>query len=312
MKRKGFLAILTAMAMIGSMGVCVYAADDAASTEDVLADYTGKADYKIGFSQCTLASPFYVTMKEVAEDYAKQMDPVCSKQDDIGNLRTHIAADGMRKTVFQIPVSNLGRKIPDDHAFIVFHHGVNLLFSFADVYLAADIVFILSGVHLVDDISGITVAVDHQKPSGSVQLGINKATSPDPEDGYYNLNQRHFYDRTGCKEPAVDQGDLKIRYNIGTDAGQCQRIKHIDSFQIAYLQSSVKLGKHQINQCIDQDQHPVTFSPEWFQDQATVKIVPHISKDRRLCNNDQACQTKHHKSFIIFSFTSVHRFFSLP
>ena len=67
MKRKGFLAILTAMAMIGSMGVCVYAADDAASTEDVLADYTGKADYKIGFSQCTLASPFYVTMKEVAE-----------------------------------------------------------------------------------------------------------------------------------------------------------------------------------------------------------------------------------------------------
>ena len=51
MKRKGFLAILTAMAMIGSMGVCVYAADDAASTEDVLADYTGKADYKIGFSQ---------------------------------------------------------------------------------------------------------------------------------------------------------------------------------------------------------------------------------------------------------------------
>ena len=36
MKRKGFLAILTAMAMIGSMGVCVYAADD------VMAGYTGK------------------------------------------------------------------------------------------------------------------------------------------------------------------------------------------------------------------------------------------------------------------------------
>lgn len=84
MKRKGFLAILTAMAMIGSMGVCVYAADDAASTEDVLADYTGKADYKIGFSQCTLASPFYVTMKEVAEDYAKQLgvDFVCVSADD--------------------------------------------------------------------------------------------------------------------------------------------------------------------------------------------------------------------------------------
>lgn len=78
MKRKGFLAILTAMAMIGSMGVCVYAADD------VMADYTGKADYKIGFSQCTLASPFYVTMKEVAEDYAKQLgvDFVCVSADD--------------------------------------------------------------------------------------------------------------------------------------------------------------------------------------------------------------------------------------
>ena len=84
MKRKGFLAILTAMAMIGSMGVCVYAADDAAATEDVLADYTGKADYKIGFSQCTLASPSYVTMKAVAEDYAKQLgvDFVCVSADD--------------------------------------------------------------------------------------------------------------------------------------------------------------------------------------------------------------------------------------
>ena len=78
MKRKGFLAILTAMAMIGSMGVCVYAADD------VMADYKGKADYKIGFSQCTLASPFYVTMKEAAEDYAKQLgvDFVCVSADD--------------------------------------------------------------------------------------------------------------------------------------------------------------------------------------------------------------------------------------
>ena len=115
----------------------------------------------------------------------------------------YVTADGMRETVFQILVSDLGRKIPDDHAFIIFHHGVDLLFSFADVYLAADIVFILSGVHLVDDISGITVTVDNQKSSGSVQSGINKAASPDPEDGYYNLDQRHFYDRTVCKEPAV-------------------------------------------------------------------------------------------------------------
>ena len=215
----------------------------------------------------------------------------------------------MRETVFQILVSDLRRKIPDNHAFIVFHHGVNLLFSLADVYLTADIVLILSGIHLVDDISGITVTVDNQKSSGSVQSGINKAASPDPEDGYYNLDQRHFYDRTGCKEPAVDQSDLKIRYNIGTDTCQSQRIKHVDPFQIAYLQSSVKLGKHQIDQCIDQDQHPVTFSPEWFQDQAAVKIIPHISKDCCLRNNDQTRQTKHHKSFIIFSFTSVHRFF---
>ena len=215
----------------------------------------------------------------------------------------------MRETVFQILVSDLGRKIPDDHAFIIFHHGVDLLFSFADVYLAADIVFILSGVHLVDDISGITVAVDHQKPSGSVQSGINKATSPDPEDGYYNLDQRHFYDRTGCKEPAVDQSDLKIRYNIGTDTCQSQRIKHVDPFQIAYLQSSVKLGKHQIDQCIDQDQHPVTFSPEWLIDLTTVNRIPHIGKYCHLSKNHQAGQTEYDKSFIIFSFTSVHRFF---
>ena len=127
----------------------------------------------------------------------KQVDPVRSQQNDIRNLRTHITADGMRETVFQILVSDLGRKIPDNHAFIVFHHGVNLLFSLADVYLTADIVLILSGIHLVDDISGVTVAVDHQKSSGSVQFGINKTASPYPEDGYHDLNQCHLYDRAG-------------------------------------------------------------------------------------------------------------------
>ena len=125
------------------------------------------------------------------------MNSVRSQQNDIGNLRAHVTADGMRETVFQILVSDLGRKIPDDHAFIIFHHGVDLLFSFADVYLAADIVFILSGVHLVDDISGVTVAIDHQKSSGSVQFGINKTASPYPEDGYHDLNQCHLYDRAG-------------------------------------------------------------------------------------------------------------------
>lgn len=40
---------------------------------------------------------------------------------------------------------------------------MDLLFALTDMNLTADIVFILSGVHLVDHITGITVSVDHQQ-----------------------------------------------------------------------------------------------------------------------------------------------------
>ena len=151
----------------------------------------------------------------------KQVDPVRSQQNDIRNLRAHVTADGMRETVFQILVSDLGRKIPDDHAFIIFHHGMDLLFALTDMNLTADIVFILSGVHLVDHITGITVSVDHQQPSGSVQSGVNIPGAPDPQYRHNKLDSGHFDHRSGRHKPSVDQCDLKIRHNIGTD--RCQR-----------------------------------------------------------------------------------------
>lgn len=42
------------------------------STEESTVADAGKS-YKIGFSQCTLASPFYTTMQTAAEDYAKEL-----------------------------------------------------------------------------------------------------------------------------------------------------------------------------------------------------------------------------------------------
>ena len=40
---------------------------------------------------------------------------------------------------------------------------MDFLFALTDMNLTADIVFILSGVHLVDHITGITVSVNHQQ-----------------------------------------------------------------------------------------------------------------------------------------------------
>ena len=60
MRKKGIVAVLTAAAMVASMAMTVSAAEDTAESTD--------ASYKIGFAQCTLASPVYVSMKDVAEE----------------------------------------------------------------------------------------------------------------------------------------------------------------------------------------------------------------------------------------------------
>ena len=123
------------------------------------------------------------------------MDPVCSQQNDIRDLRAHIAADGMRKTVFQVSVSNRGWQIPDDHTFILLHHCVDLFLALTDMNLAADIIFILSGIHLMDDITRITVSVDNQESSGPIKFRINISGSPNPQNRYHDLDQSHFYKR---------------------------------------------------------------------------------------------------------------------
>ena len=48
------------------------AAEESKATEESTVADAGKS-YKIGFSQCTLASPFYTTMQTAAEDYAKEL-----------------------------------------------------------------------------------------------------------------------------------------------------------------------------------------------------------------------------------------------
>ena len=76
MKKKGILAVMTAAAMVASMAAPVSAAE-------------AKTDYKIGFAQCTLASPFYVSMKDAVEKGYKLaetgdivlLSPACSSFD---------------------------------------------------------------------------------------------------------------------------------------------------------------------------------------------------------------------------------------
>ena len=78
MRKKGIVAVLTAAAMVASMAMTVSAAEDTAESSGT--------SYKIGFAQCTLASPFYVSMKDVAEEYAKELGvdlTVVSADDDV-------------------------------------------------------------------------------------------------------------------------------------------------------------------------------------------------------------------------------------
>ena len=70
--------------------------------------------------------------------------------DLIRNLRTEIAPDRMCKTMFQITVTDIRRKIPYDHSIIFLHHPINFFLTHTDMNFSADIIFITSGIHLFD------------------------------------------------------------------------------------------------------------------------------------------------------------------
>ncbi len=106
------LALLMIMVMLLSLAGCSRSSNDgdskdtaatepagdnkdaAEDTQTPAAD-TGKEDgtYKIGFSQCILDSPFYVSMKDVAESYAKEIGVefvYADAQNDVSKQNTDI------------------------------------------------------------------------------------------------------------------------------------------------------------------------------------------------------------------------------
>lgn len=82
MKKRGIVTLLVATAMVASMAVPVCAEEAPA--------------YKIGFAQCTQASPFYVSMNEAAKAYAEELgiewvavsadDDVTKQNNDINDM----------------------------------------------------------------------------------------------------------------------------------------------------------------------------------------------------------------------------------
>ena len=148
------------------------------------------------------------------------MYPFASHQDHVRDLRAQITAYGVREAVFQIFVPDIGRQIPDNNAVIIPHHLVDLFFSYVNVYFSADVIFIPAGIHLLYQIAGIPVPIDHQQFPGLIQPGIDESGAEYP---YYNdnkLNQRHLHHRPRIQKPAVDQGDLEIRHHIGAYSGK--------------------------------------------------------------------------------------------
>lgn len=135
MRKKGIVAVLTAAAMVASMAMTVSAAEDTAESTD--------ASYKIGFAQCTLASPFYVSMKDVAEEYAKELgvdltvvsadDDVTKQNNDINDMITSgidalivnpINAEGIAPAIeactnADIPVITVDRNIKEGYTAYV-------------------------------------------------------------------------------------------------------------------------------------------------------------------------------------------------
>lgn len=130
MKKKGILAVMTAAAMVASMAAPVSAAEV-------------KTDYKIGFAQCTLASPFYVSMKDAVEEYAKELgvelvvvsadDDVTKQNNDINDMITGgidalivnpINAEGIAPAIeactkAEIPVITVDRNINEGYTAYV-------------------------------------------------------------------------------------------------------------------------------------------------------------------------------------------------
>jgi ribose transport system substrate-binding protein len=105
-KCKKGIALLMVMMVILSFAGCSQKSDetsgdnnsteqtgDATKAPDASSDSGEDTTYKIGFSQCILDSPFYVAMKDVAEDYAKELGVefvYADAQNDVSKQNTDI------------------------------------------------------------------------------------------------------------------------------------------------------------------------------------------------------------------------------
>lgn len=130
MRKKGVLSVITAVTMIASMVVPVSGMEE-------------REGYKIGFAQCTLASPFYVSMKDAVEEYAKELgvelvvvsadDDVTKQNNDINDMITGgidalivnpINAEGIAPAIeacakAEIPVITVDRNIKEGYTAYV-------------------------------------------------------------------------------------------------------------------------------------------------------------------------------------------------
>lgn len=130
MRKKSIVAMMAIAAMVTTMAVPAGAAE-------------AEKDYKIGFAQCTLASPFYVSMKDAAEEYAKELgvelvvvsadDDVTKQNNDINDMITGgidalivnpINAEGIAPAIeactkAEIPVITVDRNINEGYTAYV-------------------------------------------------------------------------------------------------------------------------------------------------------------------------------------------------
>ena len=72
MKRK-VVSVLMCLALVGTMLIGCSSSSDSSSEETATEEEGGSETYKIGFSQATVASPFYTTMVDTAQAYADEL-----------------------------------------------------------------------------------------------------------------------------------------------------------------------------------------------------------------------------------------------
>ena len=141
------------------------------------------------------------------------MNIIRSTKQNIWNLWCNICADRFLITVFHNLVAYFRWQVTQNHRIIFLNHRIQLFITYPVTFRCTDIILVLSGIDLCNQIIRRIISIYHEHLARRIQTRICLSHQYDPRNDKYNLCYRHQKQWLWWQIIVGYQTDLKICNN---------------------------------------------------------------------------------------------------